>query len=150
MSAGTRGKWAEAEVRKQLTLYSNFSSFAFMRLPDMRAGSRQPTLADFMTMHQMQFGLLEVKEVEKHDFRLPHGNFDEGKVGRMRTWQMAGANAHVFVCWQPGAKTAIWRHAPIDYFLTRTGGSWDMRDLPVVTLKQAMEAVYGPPPSSRT
>lgn len=149
MSAGTRGKWSEAEVRKRLNLYSGYSSFAAFRLPDARAGSRQPTLADFMTMHQAQYGLLEVKEVEKHDYRLPHQNFDELKVGRIRAWQMAGAAAHVVVCWRPGAKTAIWRHAPIDYFLKREGGSWDMRDLPVVTLDQAMENIYGPPPSRR-
>lgn len=147
MSAGTRGKWSEAAVRKQLTLYSGYSSFTSFRLPDARAGSFQPTLADFMTMHKGQHSLLEVKEVEKHDYRLNHQNFDEGKAGRMRLWQMAGSQAHVLVCFRPGAKTAFWRYAPIDFFLTREGGSWDMRGIPTMTLTQAMEVIYGPPPS---
>lgn len=148
MSAGTRGKWSEAAVRKQLERYSAYSTFTFLRLPDARAGSRQPTLADFMTMHKGAHGLLEVKEVD-HDFRLPHKNFDENKVGRMRLWNMAGSAANVFVCFNPGAKTAIWRQAPIDYFLKREGGSWDMRDRPIIKLEEAMEIVYGPPPANR-
>lgn len=150
MSQGTRGKWSEGEVRKQLNLYAGYSTFMAHRLPDARAGSRQPTLSDFMTMHRGKHALLEIKEVEKHDYRLPHQNFDELKVGRIRSWQMAGSDAHVLVCFQPGARTAIWRYAPIDYFLTRTGGSWDMRDIAPITLKQAMEIMYGPPPASRT
>lgn len=150
MTTGSRGKWSEGEVKKQLGVYSGYSSFAAFRLPDARAGSFQVTLADFMTMHKGQHALLEVKEVDTHDYRLQHKNFDELKVGRMRAWQMAGSAAHVLVCFRPGAKTAVWRYAPLDYFLTREGGSWDMRDIPTTTLKQAMETMYGPPPSSRT
>lgn len=150
MSQGTRGKWTEGELRKKLNLYSNYSSFTAHRMPDARAGSRQPTLADFITMHKGEFALLEAKEVSDHDYRLPHKNFDELKVSRIRAWQMAGAAAHVVVCFRPGAKTAFWRYAPIDYFVTRTGGSWDMRNLPIITLDQAMEIMYGPPPSCRT
>ena len=149
-TAGTRGKWAEAEVKKKLALYGGFSSFASLRLPDARAGSRQVTLADFMVMHKAQHSLLEVKEVSKHEYRLPHQNFDELKVSRMRSWAMAGSVGHVLVCFMPGARTAIWRYAPIEYFLTRTGGSWDMRSIPTVTLSQAMEIMYGPPPTVRT
>lgn len=149
MTAGTRGKWSESEVKKKHVLYSGYSSFTFLRLPDARAGSRQPTLSDFMSMHRSQHSLIEVKEVSNHDYRLPHQNFDENKVGRMRTWQMAGSMAHVLVCFNPGAKTATWRYAPLDYFLKRTGGSWDMRDIPVITLDKAMEIMYGPPPTVR-
>ena len=146
---GARGKWSEAEVKKQLNLYGRFSSFAHYRLPDRRAGSRAPTLADFQTMHQGRYALLEIKEVETHDYRLPHTNYDELKVARARSWAMAGADAHVLVCFRPGA-SAIWRYAPLDYFIKREGGSWDMRDIATLTLPQAMEIMYGPPPSSRT
>lgn len=152
MSAGTRGKWSEGEVRKKLQQYAAFSSFTFYRLPDARAGSFQPTLADFMTMHKMQFGLLEVKEIE-HEYRLDYKNFDEAKVGRMRAWQMAGSQANVVICSKPG-KQAVWRVASIDFFFgtknpDKPSGSWDLRPLAEVSLSTAMEYLYGPPPSIR-
>ena len=143
MGVGDRGKWAEGEIRKQLMIYSGWSSFAFMRLPDARAGSRTPTLADFMVMHKMQHSLLEVKEVKTHAYRLPHQNFDANKVSRIRAWQMAGSIGHVAVYFGPAK---VWRYAPIDYFLEREGGSWDMRDCDMLTLKEVMVVMYGPPP----
>ncbi len=143
MSVGDRGKWEEGQVKKQLELYSNYSTFSYHRMPDARAGSRTPTLSDFMTMHNKQFALLEVKAVE-HDYRLPHKNFDENKVARMRMWQMAGSDAHVVVHFKT---LKVWRYAPIDFFIKREGGSWDMRGIPTITLQQAMEKMYGPPPN---
>lgn len=143
MSVGDRGKWEEGKVKAMLELYSNYSSFTFMRLPDARAGSRVPTLSDFQTMHKGQFALLEVKAVE-HDYRLPHKNFDENKVARMRTWQMSGADAHVLVHFKT---LKVWRYSPLDFFVTRQGGSWDMRGIPTITLSAAMEKMYGPAPN---
>ena len=143
MSVGTRGKYAEGKVRDMLKLYANYSSFTFMRLPDARAGSLQPTLCDFIAMHLQRLHLIEVKEVEKHSFRLSHNNFSPDKVGRCRAWNMAGAEAHVLVYFVP---EKAWRLRPLDYFMNRTGGSWDMSDVPLITLQGAFRDIFGPEP----
>lgn len=151
MSAGSRGKWAEGEVKKKLKLYSAFSSFAFLRLPDARAGSFQATLADFQVMHTGQFGLIEVKEVATHDYRLPYGNFTSDKVGMLRAWQMAGATVAILICHRPGAKTAMWRLANLEFFMRRDpekpSGSWDLSSIPTANLSALFEVLYGPPPN---
>ncbi len=144
-SSSNRGRSAEDKVRESLNEYSGWSSFAFYRLPDAHAGSMKETLADFMVMHKSQHSLLEVKEVN-HDFRLPHKNFDTLKVARMRAWHMAGSAGHVLVHFVP---LKLWRYAPIDYFVNREGGSWDMRDKAATSLEQQMMTIYGMPPVKR-
>lgn len=144
---GDRGKYAEKEVKKMLVRYEAYSSFAWYRLPDARAGSLKATLADFLTMHKGALSLVEVKQVD-HAFRLPYKNFDEKKVARVRAWAMAGAEGWVMMYF---TQISAWRLAPIDAFLVRTskGGSWDFSGRPMMTLEQVMEKVYGPPPPKR-
>lgn len=131
-----------------LKLYEGYSSFSWYRMPDAHAGSLKTALADFMTMHKVQFRLVEVKEVA-HGYRLPHKNFDADKVARIRAWAMAGAAASVLIAFRPEGLKPYWRVSELDRFLTREGGSWDLRDLPALTLNEALETIYGPLPPKR-
>lgn len=133
-SAANRGKSAESLVSRRLDALSNKVDTAFYRLPDARAGSLKATLADFLIMQRSEMTLLEVKEVD-HAYRLPHKNFAVDKVSRMRRFKMAGAKAWVLVLFTPTGK---WRLAELDFFLTREGGSWDMRQFPEITLEEAL------------
>lgn len=134
-SPADRGKVAEGEVKKVLTRLALQSDTAFTRLPDARAGSFQATLADFLVVRKGVPFLLEVKEVE-HDYRLPHGNFSTDQVSRLRRFELAGAESHVLVLHSNLGK---WRTARVDYFLTREGGSWDLRNLPLQDLKDILK-----------
>lgn len=130
-------------------LYEGYSSFSWYRMPDAHAGSLKTALADYMTMHKQQFRLVEVKEVA-HGYRFPHKNFDADKVARIRTWVMAGASASVVIAFRPPEGKTVWRVSELDRFLVREGGSWDLRDLPELTVQQALESIYGPLPPKRT
>lgn len=134
-SPTNRGKTAEKQVRKVLAKLSLRSDTTTYRLPDAHSGSFQATLADFMLMHKGTLYLLEVKEV-KHAYRIPHGNYSLDQVARMRRWQLAGAQAHVIVYHSTIDK---WRTAPVDYFLNREGGSWDLRNLPLQNLEDILK-----------
>lgn len=133
MSTANRGKYAEASVKKQLASI-NRVDFAWWRLPDAHAGSMQPTLADFLIVKGGFITLLEVKEVA-HAFRLPTGNFKPENRARMRMFQAAGAKCKVLVYF---STVKEWRYADLEYFGTQTTGSWDMRDLPVINLKEIL------------
>ena len=136
-----RGKYAEGKVKAELKRLEA-ANCAHHRFPDRRAGSFVTAPADFMFLQSGVFRLLEVKQVQ-HDFRLSYQNFGADQVARLKMWQAAGAKAWVLVCFMP-SKT--WRLASVDYFTDRvlksaTGkpvGSWDMRDVPVCTLPQAL------------
>jgi len=134
-SPADRGKQAEKEVKKVLTKLSLRSDTAFIRLPDARAGSFQTALCDYQLMHKGTLYLLEVKET-KHNYRLPHGNYSTDQVARMRRWQLAGAEAHVLILHKELNK---WRTAPVDYFLDREGGSWDLRNLELLNLDDILK-----------
>jgi hypothetical protein len=134
-SPTNRGKVAEKLVKKHLDKLSLQSNTASYRLPDAHAGSFQATLSDFLLVHKSTMYLLEVKETQ-HDYRLPHGNFSTDQVARMRRFQLAGAEAHVLIY---HAKIEKWRTAPVDYFLERTGGSWDLRNLPLQDLANILK-----------
>lgn len=134
-SPANRGKQAENLVKKHLEKLSLQSNTASYRLPDARAGSFMATLSDFLLVHKGTMYLLEVKEVQ-HDYRVPHGNYSTDQVARMRRFQLAGAEAHVLVYHTNLGK---WRTAPVDYFLTREGGSWDLRDLPLQELENILK-----------
>lgn len=148
MSTGDRGKRAEGKVRAHLEAFAQQSSFAFHRMPDARAGSYQPTLADFLCKSPSGMWLLEVKEVD-HLYRLPEKNFSGDKRSRMRMFEAAGAKTLVVVCFTPHRQgysprdqtsAAIWRGASLDYFKSGLT-SWDMRDLsltPLIHLLQRM------------
>lgn len=139
---GERGKWAEKEVSKALSTCAR-TDLAFHRMPDARAGSMKATLADFLLLVRGTMILLEVKEVN-HSFRIPHGNFDKDKVARMRRFQLAGARSIVVMYFKPEDK---WRCAPLDFFLTREGGSWDMRPFELQPLSNIINV--GTHPSHR-
>lgn len=134
MSTANRGKVAEGLVKKRLEHLARSSTFVWHRFADMRAGVRQVALADFMFVNDGRLSLLEVKEVA-HDFRLPHGNFSADQVARMRMWDIAGCDAIVLI---HHSTTRLWRRLPADYFVTRVGGSWDLRPYPTDTLENLL------------
>ncbi len=137
---GKRGKWAEGKVREWLddrcAADINFDAY---RYPDARAGSFTVVPADYEAVLRGQLYMLEVKEVD-HAFRLPHKNFDNGKVGRMVKRQYAGAYCWVLVCHMPARE---WRLVPLSVFQTRTGGSWDLSRYGITTLDAAMKQIFG-------
>lgn len=132
---GNRGKWAEGRVKLFLKKYESVS-FTHHRFPDARAGSMVVSPCDFMFIRHGLLTLLEVKEVQ-HTFRLPHKNFSPDQVARMRAWHSAGARAYVLVAFR---LSGMWRLAPIDFFLHREGGSWDMTRFPEQTEQQVFNA----------
>jgi penicillin-binding protein-related factor A (putative recombinase) len=132
-SPGNRGKEAEALVKKHLTKLSSKACFTFYRFPDARAGSFQTTPADFMLVNSGKLILLEVKEVD-HSFRLPHGNLSQ--VPRLARYELAGATAYVLVYFKP---EKLWRLARVSYFLEKSGGSWDMRNMQPTSLESAIQ-----------
>lgn len=136
MTHADRGKEAEALVKKHLGELSKHSHTTYYRFPDARAGSLQTAPADFMLVHAGHLILLEVKEVN-HSYRLPHGNLTQ--VPKLRRFEMAGAVSIVLVYFKP---EKAWRVAPVDYFLKMEGGSWDMRDIPIMTLADCIKDVY--------
>ena len=138
-SKANRGKGAEDAVKASLAKLSEQGHTTFLRLPDARAGSFQKALCDFVLLHKGLLHLLEVKEVA-HDCRLPHGNFDSGQVAKMRRWKLAGAEAFVLVY---HSTTQRWRFADVDFFVDRTGGSWDLRKLPEYALVDILKERVG-------
>jgi hypothetical protein len=135
VSPSSRGKVAEALLRKHLQSLCVSTDMAWHRLPDAHSGSLQATLADFFFINKGSFFLLECKEVA-HTYRLPHGNFDPAQVARMRLFKLAGAGALVLVY---SSTTKLWRGYDIDRFIERTGGSWDLRDQEPTTLQELLK-----------
>lgn len=130
---GQRGKQAESLFKRLGGKLEKSQSVMVYRLPDARAGSLQPTLADFLLIWHRMLLLVEVKEVA-HDFRLSYNNFSEGQVGRQRLWAMAGGTSLVLIY---HSTTKSWRCAPIDRFVDRSvGGSWDLRDIKTGNLEE--------------
>ena len=137
---GTRGKTAEALVKKKLASLESARQ-AHARWPDARAGSFAVALADFLIMRDRRMTLLEVKEVA-HDFRMSHTNLGLDQIARMRMWSSAGAQADVLVY---HSTTKLWRTAEIHWFHEnyrkvdekgKAVGSWDLRSLEHVTLDE--------------
>jgi hypothetical protein len=137
---GEMGKASENAISKILATYSSRAAVAWHRIPDAKAGLKTEALADFYILASGKSYLIEVKEVESHEFRLPHGNFDVGQVARMRRFELAGAKSLVFVHFVP---ISAWRVAQVDYFKDREGGSWDMRDLVPRTLESYLTTFKG-------
>lgn len=143
-----RGKWAEAKVHDWLSAAANQTTFDGGRLPDAHAGSLTPALADFDALSKGKYYLIEVKEVQ-HARLLPHKNFGADKVARMRKRQLAGAHCFVIVHFAALAvvgagwrKALAWRVAPLDFFLTKVCGSWDMTPFPLTTFDEAMGKIF--------
>ena len=133
MTAANRGKKAERLLHTYMQKLSEFSNSACIRLPDAAAGSRVATLCDFLYMREGVLHLIECKST-RHAYRLPHGNVDAGQVSRMRLWKFAGARAFVMIYHE---LEDVWRSASADFFLTREGGSWDLRHIPTSTIETA-------------
>ena len=148
MSQGTRGKWAEGKVRDRLKEMATQQGFNFMRLPDARAGSFVSVTADYLVGRLNGYGrrswMLEVKEVD-HQFRLPRKNYPTEQRNRVRSWELAGFSSLVVVAFTPlkgsayRATTPMWRYAPLSYFTGDDKESWDMRNLPLVALEEALK-----------
>ena len=136
MTTANRGKYAEKRVKTLLTAMESIKC-THHRFPDAHAGSFAVTPCDFMVCKEGRLTLLEVKEVQ-HSFRLPHKNFGLDQCARMRNWMIAGASAWVLVYFVP---EKAWRAVDVIYFMTRTGGSWDMRDLPLVDIGETLNNI---------
>jgi penicillin-binding protein-related factor A (putative recombinase) len=133
-TSANRGKEAENLVKKRLEVLAKSANVAWHRPPDMRSGSFQPALCDFILLQEGQLTLIEVKQTA-HDYRLPHGNLSTEQVGRMRVWEMAGARCYVLI-YHSGIKQ--WRMEDVGYFSERTGGSWDLRPLATRRLEEIL------------
>lgn len=148
MSQGDRGKWAEGKVRDRLKELSAQQGFNFMRLPDARAGSFVSVTADYLVGYKDPYGnrswMLEVKEVN-HICRLPRKNYPTEQRSRVRSWQLAGFGSLIVVAFTPlkgsayRASTEMWRRAGLSYFTGDDTGSWDMQNLPLMTLEEALK-----------
>jgi hypothetical protein len=140
-SVAERGKSAEKAVAVALSTFDGRQDTTWWRIPDARAGSRQPAFADFLLLHKGQLMLIEVKEVE-HAFRLPYANFDSGQVARMRRFQCAGAYAFVLIHFKP---VNAWRCIDLDWFTERASdkASWDTARFPLLPLKSILNAGNG-------
>lgn len=158
-SAANRGKVAEKHVNNALkSMNDHNANFTFNRVPDAHAagGRFQPLAGDFQAFALYQAGTLqfpepysrnfivEVKEV-KHDFRLPHKNYSEDKVGRVNKRVWAGTEAIVAVL---HTTNMMWRLVPLEVFVDRAGASWDLRGFPVleVSIGEALAAWMGVKP----
>ena len=142
-----RGKWAEDQVKDLFSKLNTEPTFYGTRLPDAKAGSKQPALADFQIIRNGHYALIEVKEIEGGtSTRLPYKSFATDKVSRMVRATKAGAGAWVLVCFKPKGIVRvknIWRAVPLYVFQERNeatpSGSWDLKDWPLETL----EAIFG-------
>lgn len=141
MTASNRGKYAEGHVRRRLAQRALQADFQFMRLPDAHAGSFQPTTADYLIVCRSVCHFLEVKEVA-HAYRLPGKNFGQDQRARLNAFRAAGAMAWALVCFRPQGASPFWRVCPSTYFGTETPPSWDMRDLPIMTLDDALSLMF--------
>lgn len=134
MTTANRGKQAETLLKNHFTKLAKQADTVFFRLPDAHSGSFTPTLADFLLLNKGQLYLIECKQVN-HATRLPHGNLKDSQIAKMRLWQIAGAKSLVLIYHTP---LDAWRGLPLDYFLTKTGGSWDLSHIPTVKLEDLL------------
>lgn len=148
---GDRGKYAEGKFKDYCNDRSNAEAgFAHYRYPDARAGSATAVPADFEVLYNGRHFTVEVKEVE-HEFRLPHKNFESGKVARCRKFQLAGSCCWVLVYFEPLGKPGrgwqdakAWRLVPVDRFLEKEGGSWNLEPYPLRTLSESLTLAFKP------
>ena len=150
-SSANRGKYAEGKFKDYCNARSEAeAAFAWYRFPDAHAGSLAAVPADFEVLYSGRHLLVEVKEVG-HVRLLPHKNFSADKVARCRKFQLAGSTCWVLVLFTPlnvtgrGWRDAkAWRLAPIDWFLTKTGGSWDLSGYPLMTFSESLTLAFQP------
>lgn len=126
MTDADKGKDAETKVQNYLQDRSDkFAAFDYERRYDAHSakGRAQRQTFDFAIYTPTWHGGIEVKEV-KHDFRLPHGNFELHQVAKLRKRALAGGRCLVLVY---HSTTELWRPVGWEFFIKREGGSWDLR-----------------------
>ena len=146
-----RGKVTEGRFKDYSTERSDREAgYVFHRYPDAHSGSMVSAPSDFEVLYNGRHFLMEVKEVA-HVCRLPHKNYSADKVARARKFQLAGSTVWVLVFFAPlGVSGRGWREAkayrlaPIDWFLTKTGGSWDMSEFPLMTFSESLTLAFQP------
>jgi hypothetical protein len=129
MGKANQGKGSEKDVQGYLEAYDKKHwAFDWARNYDAHsAGGRfQRQTGDYQFYLPGTHGVIEVKEV-KHDYRLPHGNYDNPKVAKVYKRTNAGGIAIVLVL---HTTTNLWRMPPFHIFRKREGGSWDLREFP--------------------
>ena len=142
-TSAKRGKTAEGKVREYIkALDLKLTGFTGNRIGDAgAAGGRFVSQAgDFQTFGWGKNWLLEVKEVA-HDYRVKHANFGEEQVARMRKREMAGTVPLVLVY---HSTVRQWRMPDFEFFGSREGGSWDLRDWNLGTLASFLDAEFRP------
>lgn len=140
-TVGTRGKWAEGQVKKWMQTRSDAQAvFWYYRYPDARAGSAQAVPADFGAMLKGRPYLVEVKEL--HDSTsLPYKNFSDDKIARMAKFALAGGESWVLVCLMPQKE---WILLPVSFFQQKARkASWDLSQQPILSLNEAMTVLFG-------
>ena len=140
-SAADRGKKPEDEVRKYLKAYDERThAFDWHRNYDAHtAGGRfQRQTGDFEFYFPDEHGVIEVKQVD-HAFRLPHKNYAEEKVAKVRKRYLAGGRVLVLVYHTPINQ---WRITDLHPYLERQGGSWDLSVWPIYpSAKAALDSL---------
>jgi hypothetical protein len=167
-TAANRGKEAEAKVAKHLkAIEDSHFTFTARRVPDAHAagGRFTPQPGDFTAFCLGHYNagrvwvpgpcagvndlaapksfLIEVKEL-KHAFRLPHTSYSPDKVARVQKQVLAGSEAIVLL---HHSVEKVWRAVPFTIFTDRSnGGSWDLREFPLVDYRTALNEFLGHAP----
>lgn len=141
MSEANRGKVAESKLRTELArLEAGLVDFTFERILDAHSARGAMSAAragDFVIYYKGKNILIEVKEVE-HDFRLPKSNFKRDQRARMMKRQLAGSICQVVIY---HSTTGQWRILPLNYFGVEEVGSWDLREIATVNIKQLIGVI---------
>lgn len=141
VSSANRGKVAEAKVRDYLKeLEAQSVYFTFNRIGDAGAarGAFVAQAGDFQAFGWGKNWIIEVKETQ-HAYRLPHGNFGPEQVGKMRKRELAGSVPVVLIYHR---NEKVWRCPSFSTFLSREGGSWDLRDVKAQPLPELLDNIF--------
>jgi hypothetical protein len=140
-SAAKRGKQTESTLDDEFEkLQSDSIHFDYERIVDAfttRGAYTVPRVGDFLLFYRGVAVVLEAKETE-HDYRLPAGNFTTDARARMRRRAGAGVLCLVVVHHK---KSDVWRLHNIDWYDTRSKGSWDYSSEPSLTLLDVIKGI---------
>jgi hypothetical protein len=134
---GSRGKYAEGEVKKLLDRLNDRADVAWHRMPDSRAArgviGAQPS--DFIVAIAGRVMWWEAKETH-HDYRLPRDKVSQ--LPTLEKFRMAGME-YVVITYHTEDK--IWRVMPGKWMGENVAASWDLR--PVKTYLKLEAALVG-------
>lgn len=139
--SANRGKVAEGKVQTYLRgVEACTPAFTFNRIADAGAarGAFSAQAGDFQVFCDGKNWLLEVKEVA-HAYRLPHKNFSPEQAARMHKRHLAGSTCLVLIY---HSAEKLWRCPDFSTFLTREGGSWDLRGTPAQSLRVILDSQF--------